>query len=328
MHILHELHDKNKAKMNNNSEGSSKDDQAPQTSMNDSCGCSHEEPEPMSQKQSGGSCGCSHEEPEPMSQKQSGGSCGCSHEEPEPMSQKQSGGSCGCSHEEPVSEYGQRIQPESMSQKQSGGSCGCSHEEPEPMSQKQSGGSCGCSHEESSHSPEHTSASLIQPESMSQTQSGGSCGCSHEESSHSPEHTSASLIQPESMSQTQSDNSCGCSHEESHHDDLEQKTTQENSETKSEKTTLSSEHDVIFIGDKPLMTYVTHTLTQLAIRSTVTLKARGRKITHAADVSQMIEKRMGSVGYKVMDVRISSDLLTHEGKERKVPTIEIDLSKN
>ena len=48
---------------------------------------------------------------------------------------------------------------------------------------------------------------------------------------------------------------------------------------------------------------------------------------YAADVSQMIEKRMGSVGYKVMDVRISSDLLTHEGKERKVPTIEIDLQK-
>ena len=296
--ILQELQNKNKQKVNN------------------SCGCSHEEPESVAQTQSEGSCGCSHEEPshghehssaslikpESISQTQSGGSCGCSHEEPESVAQTQSGGSCGCSHEE----------PESVAQTQSGGSCGCSHEEPESVAQTQSEGSCGCSHEEPSHGHEHSSASLIKPESISQTQSGGSCGCSHE-GSHD-ENALLSLSKPEQMLENDS-NGTG------------QTITSENSETKSEKTALSSEHDVIFIGDKPLMTYVTHTLTQLAIRSTVTLKARGRKITHAADVSQMIEKRMGSVGYKVMDVRISSDLLTHEGKERKVPTIEIDLSK-
>ena len=311
--ILQELQNKNKQKVNN------------------SCGCSHEEPESVAQTQSEGSCGCSHEEPshghehssaslikpESISQTQSGGSCGCSHEEPESVAQTQSEGSCGCSHEEPSHGHehssASLIKPESISQTQSGGSCGCSHEEPESVAQTQSEGSCGCSHEEPSHGHEHSSASLIKPESISQTQSGGSCGCSHE-GSHD-ENALLSLSKPEQMLENDS-NGTG------------QTITSENSETKSEKTALSSEHDVIFIGDKPLMTYVTHTLTQLAIRSTVTLKARGRKITHAADVSQMIEKRMGSVGYKVMDVRISSDLLTHEGKERKVPTIEIDLSKN
>ena len=279
--ILQELQNKNKPKVNN------------------SCGCSHEEPESISQTQSGGSCGCSHEEPESVAQTQSGGSCGCSHEEP----------SHGHEHSS-----ASLIKPESISQTQSGGSCGCSHEEPESVAQTQSGGSCGCSHEEPSHGHEHSSASLIKPESVAQTQSGGSCGCSHEEPSHGHEHehSSASLIKPESVTQTQSEDSCGCSHEGSHDENAllslskpeqmlendsngtRQTITSENSETKSEKTALSSEHDVIFIGDKPLMTYVTHTLTQLAIRSTVTLKARGRKITHAADVSQMIEKRMGS----------------------------------
>ncbi|MCH7562025.1 MAG: DNA-binding protein, partial [Thaumarchaeota archaeon] len=56
---------------------------------------------------------------------------------------------------------------------------------------------------------------------------------------------------------------------------------------------------------------------------------RGKRITQAVDVSQMIVKRMNSVGYVISDVRILSDSLTsQDGKQRNVSTIEIDLSKN
>ncbi len=97
---------------------------------------------------------------------------------------------------------------------------------------------------------------------------------------------------------------------------------------KTEETSASSERNVIYVGMKPLMTYVTATLTQLAMLPTVTIKARGKKITHAVDVSQMIVKRMSTVGFKISDVRISSDSLTsQDGKLRKVSTIEIDISK-
>lgn len=86
--------------------------------------------------------------------------------------------------------------------------------------------------------------------------------------------------------------------------------------------------DVIFVGIKPIMTYVTATLTQLASSPTVTIKARGKRITQAVDVSQMIVKRMDSVGYKVTGVRISSDsLLSQDGKTRNVSTIEVDVTK-
>ena len=86
---------------------------------------------------------------------------------------------------------------------------------------------------------------------------------------------------------------------------------------------------MIFVGTKPIMTYVSATLTQLSSRTTVTIKARGKRITQAVDVSQMIVKRMDSVGYVVSDVRISSDSLTsQDGKQRNVSTIEIDMSKN
>ena len=97
--------------------------------------------------------------------------------------------------------------------------------------------------------------------------------------------------------------------------------TSEESETK--------ERNVIFVGTKPIMTYVTATLTQLSTQPTVTIKARGKRITQAVDVSQMIVKRMDTVGYRIGDVRIASDSLTsQDGKKRNVSTIEIDITQN
>jgi len=100
-------------------------------------------------------------------------------------------------------------------------------------------------------------------------------------------------------------------------------------ESKSEKEEDSSRvRNVIFVGIKPIMTYVTATLTQLSSEPTVTIKARGKRITQAVDVSQMIVKRMNTVGYIVSDVRISSDSLTsQDGKMRNVSTMEIDITK-
>ena len=92
----------------------------------------------------------------------------------------------------------------------------------------------------------------------------------------------------------------------------------------------SEEHirNVIYVGTKPIMTYVTATLTQLSGQPSVTIKARGKRITQAVDVSQMIVKRMNSVGYIVSDVRIASDSLTsQDGRQRNVSTIEIDITK-
>jgi DNA-binding protein len=76
------------------------------------------------------------------------------------------------------------------------------------------------------------------------------------------------------------------------------------------------------------MSYVAATLTQLSTFNTVTIKARGKRITQAVDVSQMIVKRMDSVGYEISDVRILSDSLTsQDGKKRNVSSIELDITK-
>ena len=103
-------------------------------------------------------------------------------------------------------------------------------------------------------------------------------------------------------------------------------------EAKSEKKPFVPEEKptrkLILVGVKPLVTYVNSTLTQLSTLPTVTIKARGQRITQAVDVSQFIMKRMHSIGYRISDVRISSDALeSRDGKTRNVSTIEIDISK-
>ena len=85
-------------------------------------------------------------------------------------------------------------------------------------------------------------------------------------------------------------------------------------------------HNMIFIGTKPIMSYVTATLTQLGSLPVITLVARGKRITQAIDVSQMIMKRMNEVGYEISDIRISSDsLVSKDGQKRNVSKIEIDI---
>ena len=91
---------------------------------------------------------------------------------------------------------------------------------------------------------------------------------------------------------------------------------------------MSRPPNIIFIGKKPIMTYVNATLTLLSNEPIVTIKARGKSITTAVDVSQMIVKRLNAVGYKVSGVRIFSErLISQDGKERNVSTIEVDVSR-
>ena len=95
-------------------------------------------------------------------------------------------------------------------------------------------------------------------------------------------------------------------------------------ETRSEH--VEQTHNVIIMGGKPIMLYVTATLGKLASLPIVTIAGRGKRITQAIDVSQMIVKRMNEVGYEISDIRISSDsLVSKDGRERKVSKIEIEL---
>jgi len=93
-----------------------------------------------------------------------------------------------------------------------------------------------------------------------------------------------------------------------------------------EAQSTNGTRNVIFIGTKTIMNYVTATLTQLASVPVVTIIARGKRITQAIDVSQMIVKRMNEVGFKITDVRVLSDSLkSKDGQTRSVSVIQIDI---
>lgn len=86
----------------------------------------------------------------------------------------------------------------------------------------------------------------------------------------------------------------------------------------------------IFVGGKPFMNYVTGVVMQFTTKNAkeVKVKARGKFISRAVDVSEVASKRFldGTVGIK--DIKIDSEEFQNkEGKQVRVSTIEITLSK-
>jgi DNA-binding protein len=86
--------------------------------------------------------------------------------------------------------------------------------------------------------------------------------------------------------------------------------------------------NTVYIGQKPLMTYVTAMVMQLNSGSKeVTVKARGRMISQAVDVVEVCRRRFFAGNLNIMEIKIGTEVLGEEGQSRNVSTIEIKLSK-
>ena len=87
----------------------------------------------------------------------------------------------------------------------------------------------------------------------------------------------------------------------------------------------------IFIGGKPFMNYVTGVVMQFTTKNAdeVTIKARGKFISRAVDVSEVASKRFLDGAVSVKGIKIDSEgFKNNEGRDVRVSTIEITLSKN
>jgi len=94
------------------------------------------------------------------------------------------------------------------------------------------------------------------------------------------------------------------------------------------RTESSGPRDIIYIGKKPLMAYVTSTLIQLANIPSVTIKARGMSIGRAVDVSQIISRKTENAGYTIGNIKLGSEALeSQDGRTRNVSTIEIEVKR-
>jgi DNA-binding protein len=86
----------------------------------------------------------------------------------------------------------------------------------------------------------------------------------------------------------------------------------------------------IFIGNKPFMNYVTSIVMQFTTKeaSEVIVKARGKFISRAVDVSEVAAKRFLTDQINVKNIAIGSEGFENEdGKNIRVSTIEIVLAK-
>jgi len=86
--------------------------------------------------------------------------------------------------------------------------------------------------------------------------------------------------------------------------------------------------DTIFVGKKPSMAYVLAAITQFSSgKNEIIIKARGKSISKAVDVSQIIKNKF-IPEIKFSKIEIGTDQLETESKDKiNVSTIEITLNK-
>lgn len=84
--------------------------------------------------------------------------------------------------------------------------------------------------------------------------------------------------------------------------------------------------NAVFIGNKPFMNYVTSVVMQFTGKNApeVRIKARGKFISTAVDVAEVVSKRFLQNQVEVSNVRIDSEAFKNQdGKDVRVSVVEI-----
>ncbi|MHC1579639.1 MAG: DNA-binding protein Alba [Candidatus Alkanophagales archaeon] len=86
------------------------------------------------------------------------------------------------------------------------------------------------------------------------------------------------------------------------------------------------EDNVIYVGNKPVMSYVLAVVTQFNNGSEeVVIKARGRSISRAVDTAEVVRNRF-MPNVEIKDIKISTEEIEGEGGQKaNVSSIEIVL---
>lgn len=85
--------------------------------------------------------------------------------------------------------------------------------------------------------------------------------------------------------------------------------------------------DVVFVGNKPVMNYVLAVVTQFSSGAdNVTIKARGRAISRAVDVAEVVRNRFLD-DVELKEIFISTEKVTSDRGESNVSAMEITIGK-
>ncbi len=86
----------------------------------------------------------------------------------------------------------------------------------------------------------------------------------------------------------------------------------------------------VFIGNKPFMNYVTAVVMQFTTKNAeeIIVKARGKFISRAVDVSEVATKRFLDGQAKINGIKVDSEEFKNkEGKDVRVSSIEITIGR-
>ncbi len=87
---------------------------------------------------------------------------------------------------------------------------------------------------------------------------------------------------------------------------------------------------VVFVGGKPFMNYVTAVVMQFTTSgaSKVIVRSRGKFISRAVDVAEIVNSRFLNESVEISDVKIGSeDFKGKDGRQIRVSTIDIHMDK-
>ncbi len=87
-----------------------------------------------------------------------------------------------------------------------------------------------------------------------------------------------------------------------------------------------TDENVVYVGKKPTMNYVLAVVTQFNNGAkSVVLKARGKSINKAVDISEIVRNRF--ISELKYEVTLGTEKITSENRESNVSSIEITLKK-
>lgn len=87
--------------------------------------------------------------------------------------------------------------------------------------------------------------------------------------------------------------------------------------------------NVVFVGNKPVTGYAMSAITLFQSgHNRIHLKARGRAISHAVDVAEVLRRRFMAGQVDIKEINTDTErVITREGKESNISAIEIILEK-
>jgi len=107
----------------------------------------------------------------------------------------------------------------------------------------------------------------------------------------------------------------------------ESKETKEAKETKTAVPQPVAQGNYVFIGKKGAMAYVLAVVTQFGTGAKeVIVKARGKSISHAVDVAEIVKNKSPEITIKSISTS-TEEVVTMDGRPLKVSAIEIVLKK-